>query len=160
MRRKRSGRANDKAQHEITNAATVIPASERCSWRERGATPRPTGKGASRFMRQPVLGNGGFTELSLYGRWRTTADQYVESVRYYLDRIGGLDFAASQDWMCEPVMLARTGLCVREHQDRTVTNFLRLRELAPEVPGPRWCRVGTWSTTSSASTSTGRPGWT
>ena len=25
-------------------------------------------------------------------------------------RIGGLDFAAPQDWMCEPVMLARTGL--------------------------------------------------
>jgi hypothetical protein len=31
--------------------------------------------------------------------------------------------------MCEPVMLARTGLSIREHQER-----IRLRELAPDVP--------------------------
>ena len=36
--------------------------------------------------------------------------------------------------MCEPHMIARTGLSVPEHQRRTVASFLRLRELAPEVP--------------------------
>ena len=36
--------------------------------------------------------------------------------------------------MCEPPMLARTGLSVREHQRRTVTNFMPLRQLAPDLP--------------------------
>jgi hypothetical protein len=81
-----------------------------------------------------ALDSGGFTELSMYGGWRTTPEDYAEAVRGYLDRIGRPDFVAPQDWMCEPVMLARTGLSVREHQHRTVANFLRLRELAPEVP--------------------------
>jgi hypothetical protein len=52
-----------------------------------------------------------------------------------MERLGRPDFVSPpQDWMCEPVMIARTGLSVREHQDRTVANFLRLRELAPGVP--------------------------
>ena len=38
------------------------------------------------------------------------------------------------DWMCEPVMVARTGLSVIEHQRRTVESFIRLRHMAPEVP--------------------------
>jgi hypothetical protein len=33
------------------------------------------------------------------------------------------------DWMCEPFMLAKTGLSVREHQQRTVTNYLNPRVL-------------------------------
>src|SRR5262245_10177589 len=36
--------------------------------------------------------------------------------------------------MCEPFMLAKTGLTVAEHQARTVANYLELRSLAPELP--------------------------
>lgn len=36
--------------------------------------------------------------------------------------------------MCEPRILQRTGCTVREHQRRTVRNFICLRELAPEIP--------------------------
>ena len=49
-------------------------------------------------------------------------------------RVGGLDFAAPQDWMCEPFMIARTGLSVAEHLHRTVGNYLTLRSLAPDLP--------------------------
>jgi hypothetical protein len=45
-----------------------------------------------------------------------------------------MDFAAPQDWMCEPVMIKRAGLSVREHQERTVANYLELRSLAPHLP--------------------------
>ena len=38
------------------------------------------------------------------------------------------------DWMCEPAMLARTGLTVAEHQAGTVANYLELRAAAPELP--------------------------
>lgn len=75
-----------------------------------------------------ALDSGGFSELSLFGEWRTPVDQYVAAVRWYARELGGMNFAAPQDWMCEPAILRKTGLDVAEHQRRTVDNFLRLRE--------------------------------
>lgn len=80
------------------------------------------------------LDSGGFTELSMHGEWRTTVTEYVEAVERYETEIGRLSWAAPQDWMCEPVMLAKTGLSVREHQDRTVANYLELRDRGPFIP--------------------------
>jgi hypothetical protein len=81
-----------------------------------------------------ALDSGGFTELTLHGRYVMTAAQYAEAVATYADRIGNLDFAAPMDWMCEPAITARTGLTVAEHQHRTLANYLQLRELAPGLP--------------------------
>jgi len=81
-----------------------------------------------------ALDSGGYTELNLYGEWRTTLEEYVEAVERYGEEIGGLEWAAPQDWMCEPHVLAKTGLSVREHQERTVENFLELRDRGPFVP--------------------------
>jgi hypothetical protein len=81
-----------------------------------------------------ALDSGGFTELSMYGGWQTSPRDYVAAVRRYRDEIGLMDWAAPQDWMCEPIMLQRTGLSVLEHQERTVANFLELRGLAPDLP--------------------------
>ena len=36
--------------------------------------------------------------------------------------------------MCEPFIIAKTGLSVREHLRRTVASYLRLKELAPDLP--------------------------
>lgn len=76
-----------------------------------------------------ALDSGGFSELSLHGEWRTSPAEYVAAVQRYDDEIGMLGWAAPQDWMCEPFMLAKTGLTVEEHQRRTVANFLELRAL-------------------------------
>ena len=81
-----------------------------------------------------ALDSGGFTELSLFGEWTMTAHQYAALVARFVDEIGRLEWAAPQDWMCEPWILAKTGLTVREHQRRTVENLIELRELAPELP--------------------------
>lgn len=81
-----------------------------------------------------ALDSGGFTELSLHGAWQTTARQYVDDVRRYVDEIGRLVWASPQDWMCEPHVIARTGLDVAQHQRRTVDNYRELRDLAPELP--------------------------
>lgn len=80
-----------------------------------------------------ALDSGGFSELSMYGEWRTTLPEYVEAVDRY-QQIGGLEWAAPQDWMCEPFILEKTGLSVREHQERTVQNYLDLRDRGPFVP--------------------------
>jgi hypothetical protein len=78
-----------------------------------------------------ALDSGGFTELSTYGEWRTTPAEYVAAVARYDREIGHLEWAAPQDWMCEPFILSLTGLTVAEHQRRTVENFLRLADLWP-----------------------------
>ncbi len=81
-----------------------------------------------------ALDSGGFTELNLYGGWRTSVSEYVEAVQRYSEEIGRLLWAAPMDWMCEPFMLANTGLSVREHQQRTIVNYLELRSCAPTLP--------------------------
>jgi hypothetical protein len=81
-----------------------------------------------------ALDSGGFSELNLFGEWRTPAQQYAAEVRRWGEEIGSLEWAASQDWMCEPFMLRKTGLSLEEHQRRTVEGYERLRELAPDLP--------------------------
>ena len=80
-----------------------------------------------------ALDSGGFTELDKFGRWETTEDEYVSEVER-LQGIGLLAWVAPQDWMCEPWMIQKTGLSVAEHQERTVTSFMSLRDrLGPLV---------------------------
>lgn len=86
-----------------------------------------------------ALDSGGFTELQQFGRWTLDAPTYAQMVQLYHHEVGRLQWAAQQDWMCEPVVIAGgqvgpvrfhgTGLSVREHQERTVENYLELREL-------------------------------
>jgi len=81
-----------------------------------------------------ALDSGGFTELSLYGEFRTSARAYARCVQRYQRDIGYLDFASIQDWMVEPDMLRRTGRSIEEHQERSIDSYLELTSLAPEVP--------------------------
>lgn len=81
-----------------------------------------------------ALDSGGFTELDLHGCWTVPPEVYVEEVRVYSGRLGRMSWAATQDWMCEDKILKKTGLTVQEHQRRTVASYLRLRQLAPEIP--------------------------
>lgn len=97
-----------------------------------------------RAAKEPwILDSGGFSELQIYGRWRSTPQQYIRFVRIYRE-FGNLAWAAPQDWMCEPAVInggvwngvkfAGTHLTVLEHQRRTVRNYLELRDCAPELP--------------------------
>ena len=83
-----------------------------------------------------ALDSGGFTELHKYGVWRTTALEYAEKVAKYADEVGMMDWAAPQDWMCESSAWRATGLSVKEHQIRTVRNFVELRDHLGDVVIP------------------------
>ncbi len=85
-------------------------------------------------MCQWALDSGGFSELSLKGEWTIGAAQYAGEVRRWSRSIGLMQWAAIQDWMCEPFVLAKTGLSVAEHQARTIRSYLDLRSIAPDVP--------------------------
>jgi hypothetical protein len=83
-----------------------------------------------------ALDSGGFTELSMFGEWRTTEEDYAVDVERFRRDIGNLDWAAPMDWMCEPFMLEKTGLTVAVHQQRTVVNFMRLRDWLGQIVIP------------------------
>jgi hypothetical protein len=91
-----------------------------------------------RACRPWAMDSGGFTELNLYGWWQTPAMQYITEVRRAAQECVGMRWAAIQDWMCEPFVLARTGLSVYQHQRMTVQSYRLLRQLAPDLP---WCPV-------------------
>lgn len=96
---------------------------------------RPLARRKPPVARGPwVLDSGGFTELSLHGQWQVSPVEYTMEVQRLSTAIGKMEWAAPQDWMCEPWIVAKTGLSVREHQQRTVANILLLRQLAPEIP--------------------------
>jgi hypothetical protein len=81
-----------------------------------------------------ALDSGGFSELDKYDRWRTTPQTYAAAVQRYSNEIGNLQWAAIQDWMCEPWLIAKTGLSIAEHQARTIDSWFDLHELAPDLP--------------------------
>lgn len=140
-----------------------------------------TVKNLCRSLTDWALDSGGFTELTMFGTWRTALADYVRDARRWMHAIGRLQWAAPQDWMCEEFVCAATLLhegkvrpdrdkfdaliakvppakrtvakchelrviaClplppalwrrqIREHQRRTVANFVDLRAAAPDVP--------------------------
>ena len=90
-------------------------------------------KSAYRPANRPwALDSGGFTELSKHGRWSISPGQYIAETDRFVEEIGQLAWCAPQDWMCEPSMLAKTGLTVADHQMLTIENWL---DLETERPG-------------------------
>lgn len=82
-----------------------------------------------------ALDSGGFTELNKHGSWDAVpAEQYADEVKRFSEGCGKLQWAAIQDWMCEPFVLKKTGLTLAEHQRRTVRSYLDLKSLAPDLP--------------------------
>jgi len=98
--------------------------------RRRLATVKKLPRARGRY----AVDSGGFSELSMFGRWRTSPKQYVDELRRFRAEIGAMDFCAVQDWMCEPGIREATGLSVEQHQAKTVESYLELRSLAPELP--------------------------
>lgn len=112
--------------HWLNDSAVPLFVSHRRLVRYRRSLPRASCSWA--------LDSGGFTELSMFGEWRTTEEQYAEAVARYQDEIGLLDWAAPMDWMCEPWIVAKTGLSVAHHQALTAANYVLLHDLWPDLP--------------------------
>jgi hypothetical protein len=74
-----------------------------------------------------ALDSGGFTELSKFGKWTISPDQYLTEAYQIFEVTGEPDWMAPQDWMCEPWIIQTTGLSVDWHQKLTIENFLELR---------------------------------
>src|SRR4051812_16379806 len=81
-----------------------------------------------------ALDSGGFTELNKYGTWTISEKQYIEEIKKYQESIGNLQWAAAQDWMCEPFVLEKTQKTIKEHQQLTIENFLNLKNIDADLP--------------------------
>jgi hypothetical protein len=81
-----------------------------------------------------ALDSGAFSEIAQHGRFTTTPAAYAAAVDRYAGEVGGMAWAAIQDWMREPFMVNRTGRTVAEHQARTVGSYLDLMDRAPHLP--------------------------
>ena len=75
-----------------------------------------------------IMDSGAFTELSTHGRWRSEPEEYAEQINRW-KRNGNMLAAVSQDLMCEPFILAKSGLTVGEHQTITIERYARLIQL-------------------------------
>lgn len=93
---------------------------------------RTTFRGRKSWPRARVgwaLDSGAFSELTKHGKWTLPAKEYADIIDAAAEGIGRMLWAAPQDWMCEPHMVAKTGLTVEEHQRRTIDSVLALRTL-------------------------------
>lgn len=79
-----------------------------------------------------IMDSGAFTEISTHGTYRHSVAEYAAEIRRWAGN-GRLLAAVAQDWMCEPWILAKTGLTVAEHQRLTVKRYDAL--LAEDVGG-------------------------
>jgi hypothetical protein len=89
------------------------------------------------FTGECAVDSGGFSELSKHGTWSITPKQYLAEVDMW-SQCGKVNWFAIQDWMCEPIMLKKTGKTITQHQALTVESYLTLRSARPSIP---WCPV-------------------
>ncbi len=69
-----------------------------------------------------IMDSGAFTEIATYGHYRHGVEEYAEQIRRWKN-CGNMIAAVSQDYMCEPWMLEKTGLTVADHQRLTIERY-------------------------------------
>lgn len=72
-----------------------------------------------------IIDSGAFTELSQHGHYRHDVAEYAAQVRRWC-HLGTVEAVVAQDFMCEPFILAKTGLDVPEHQRLTIDRYDQL----------------------------------
>jgi hypothetical protein len=108
---------------------------------------RRAGKASSRkkpfVVGRWIMDSGAFTELSreqdkdkngnlLPNDYRHDVDEYAALIERWAGN-GELVAAVAQDYMCEPFILAKTGLTVLEHQEKTISRYDELLRYEPSV---------------------------
>ena len=79
-----------------------------------------------------ILDSGAFSELNLHGHYRYPPSEYAALVNRW-GNCGTMEMAVTQDYMCEPFILAKTGLTIAEHQRLTIERYDILLRLV-DVP--------------------------
>lgn len=73
-------------------------------------------------VRAWIMDSGAFSTILLHHGYPEPVETYAAEIRRWAD-CGQLLAAVAQDYMCEPAMLAKTGLDVAEHQRLTIERY-------------------------------------
>ncbi len=79
-----------------------------------------------------MLDSAAFTELFTYGHYRHSPSEYATQIKRWA-ACGTLAAASSQDYMCEPFILSKTGLDVPTHQRLTIERYDAIKAEAGEA---------------------------
>lgn len=77
--------------------------------------------------REWIMDSGAFYDIGKHGKFLLSVGEYAEQIDRW-SRCGNFQRAATQDYMCEPFILAKTGLTVRDHQRMTIERYDALRD--------------------------------
>jgi hypothetical protein len=81
-----------------------------------------------------IMDSGAFTTIKRHGGYPEGVEPYADAIRRWATNGSGRLLAAvSQDFMCEPEMLKRTGLSIPEHQRLTIERYDALMACKPPV---------------------------
>ena len=80
-------------------------------------------------VREWIMDSGAFTKVNKHGGYPDEPENYAEQVNRW-GRCGQMVAAVSEDYMCEPFVLERTGKTVHEHQALTVERYERISKAA------------------------------
>lgn len=69
-----------------------------------------------------IMDSQAFSTIAMHGGYPHPVEEYAAHIRRWKS-CGNLLAAVSQDYMCEPVMLNKTGLTVAEHQRLTIERY-------------------------------------
>jgi hypothetical protein len=69
-----------------------------------------------------IMDSGAFTMIAKNGRYLDEPEVYAAQIRRWVAN-GNMLAAVSQDYMCEPWMIERTGLSLAEHQRLTIERY-------------------------------------
>ena len=69
-----------------------------------------------------IMDSGAFTILDTHGHYPESPEAYAAEIRRWANN-GNLLAAVSQDYMCEPSMLGKTGMSIAEHQRLTIERY-------------------------------------
>jgi hypothetical protein len=85
-----------------------------------------------------MIDSGAFTKLAKHGHYPEPVEVYAGQLhRLHTEGVVNITIAATQDYMCEPFMLEKTGLTLLDHQRLTIERFDDLRAaLAVAFDGP------------------------
>lgn len=74
--------------------------------------------------KQVLVDSGAFTELFLHGHYRRGVEEYAADLyRLWAEGVVQICAAVAQDYMCEPFILAKTGLTLKDHQRLTIERY-------------------------------------
>lgn len=80
-----------------------------------------------------IMDSGAFSEIANHGHYRQGVEGYAVEINRWARLSCGMVAAVAQDYMCEPFIVAKTGLSVAEHQRLTIERYDALLPLVEGV---------------------------